>query len=269
MTSLFISTGIILLSRSHSLTLLVTALPLVEADCSINKDDALFSRYLHTRQRGIASKTYKVVSLNSCLEVCAGNPTCAGVNYNRHIGQCDVFDAIDGDADVNDYIDFYKNLCVIKEIDNGVSAAANVPPLTHRVSGTVTNKDSRSELLATKKVRIETRYQFPSCTCYYISNFQVCFGSFEISSQIEFGRESIFATFLLLSCPTPAVAQKLIPGPVEIQSSAVKVTRMQAFRFDSSSSIRVTCEIEICKGDCTPVSFFIFMFLNTLFKIFS
>ncbi|KIH48750.1 zona pellucida-like domain protein [Ancylostoma duodenale] len=54
-------------------------------------------------------------------------------------------------------------------------------------------------------------------------------------------------------CPTPAVAQKLIPGPIEVQSSAVKVARMQAFRFDSSSSIRVTCELEICKGDCTPV----------------
>ena len=55
-------------------------------------------------------------------------------------------------------------------------------------------------------------------------------------------------------CPTPAVAQKLIPGPIEQQSSAVKVARMQAFRFDSSSSIRITCELEICKGDCTPVS---------------
>ncbi|KHJ75136.1 zona pellucida-like domain protein, partial [Oesophagostomum dentatum] len=54
-------------------------------------------------------------------------------------------------------------------------------------------------------------------------------------------------------CPTPAVAQKLIPGPIEVQSSAVKVARMQAFRFDSSSSVRVTCELEICKGDCTPV----------------
>ncbi|KIH46283.1 PAN domain protein [Ancylostoma duodenale] len=46
----------------------LAAMPLVEGDCSINKDDALFSRYLHTKQRGIASKTYKVVSLNSCLE---------------------------------------------------------------------------------------------------------------------------------------------------------------------------------------------------------
>ncbi|PIO70567.1 PAN domain protein [Teladorsagia circumcincta] len=143
-------------------------MPLVEGDCSINKDDALFSRYLHTKQRGIASKTYKVVSLNSCLEVCAGNPTdrfqlsvysCAGVNYNRRVGQCDIFDAIDGEADVNEHVDFYKNLCVIKETDSGVSAAANVPPQTHRMSGTVTNKkkDSRGELLATKKVKPSIR----------------------------------------------------------------------------------------------------------------
>ncbi|GMR53418.1 hypothetical protein PMAYCL1PPCAC_23613, partial [Pristionchus mayeri] len=54
-------------------------------------------------------------------------------------------------------------------------------------------------------------------------------------------------------CPTPAVAHKIIPGPIEVQSSAVKFTKMQAFRFDSSSTIRVTCQIEICQGDCTPV----------------
>ena len=54
-------------------------------------------------------------------------------------------------------------------------------------------------------------------------------------------------------CPTPAVAQKLIPGAIEIKSSAVKTTKMQAFRFDSSASIRVTCEVEICKGDCEAV----------------
>ncbi|KIH48843.1 hypothetical protein ANCDUO_21084 [Ancylostoma duodenale] len=83
---------------------------------------------------------------------------CAGVNYNRRIGQCDVFDAIDGDADVNEHVDFYKNLCVIKETDSGVSAAANVPPPTHRMSGTVTNKkDARGELLAAKKIKPSIR----------------------------------------------------------------------------------------------------------------
>lgn len=55
-------------------------------------------------------------------------------------------------------------------------------------------------------------------------------------------------------CPTPAVAQKLIPQPIKLQSSAVKIAHLQAFRFDSSSSVRITCNIEICKGDCKPAT---------------
>lgn len=50
------------------------------------------------------------------------------------------------------------------------------------------------------------------------------------------------------------MAQKLIPGPIEVRTSAVKFAHMQAFRFDSSSTVRVTCQLEICKGDCQPVS---------------
>uniref|UniRef100_A0A7I4XSG9 PAN-1 domain containing protein n=1 Tax=Haemonchus contortus TaxID=6289 RepID=A0A7I4XSG9_HAECO len=448
----------------------------VEGDCSINKDDALFSRYLHTKQRGIASKTYKVVSLNSCLEVCAGNPTCAGVNYNRRVGQCDLFDAIDGEADLNEHVDFYKNLCVIKETDSGVSAAANVPAQTHRMSGTVTSKkkDSRGELLATKKVKpsirehehhrrkpeatlpigppvsippdairticnyegikvqvnngasfsavlfVKNKYdtcrvevansnsatlvlglprdfgmrpislegleettskpdgkrnekaervkdereefrqkrqaaesrdcglidmlngtykttvviqtnnlgipglvtsmdQLYEVSCDYSSMLggkvqagynmtvlgpepnliqprgkielgnpvfmQLVSGDGEqpvvqaklgdilelrweimaMDDELDFFVKDCFAEpgvgakaeeklqLIQGGCPTPAVAQKLIPGPIEVQSTSVKVARMQAFRFDSSSSVRVTCELDICKGDCTPV----------------
>ncbi|KAL3125932.1 hypothetical protein niasHT_009461 [Heterodera trifolii] len=51
-------------------------------------------------------------------------------------------------------------------------------------------------------------------------------------------------------CPTPAVAQKLIPNPIKMLSSAVKVVHMQAFRFDSSPTVRLTCHLELCKGDC-------------------
>lgn len=36
-----------------------------------------------------------------------------------------------------------------------------------------------------------------------------------------------FLSEILCSCPTPAVAQKLIPGPIEVISSAVKSTKMQ------------------------------------------
>ena len=73
------------------------------------------------------------------------------MNYNRRHGTCDIFDAIDGDAEANDQVDFYKNLCVVKEEDTGFSAAANVPPPTHRVSGTVTKNDHRTELNNNKK----------------------------------------------------------------------------------------------------------------------
>ncbi|CAB3407396.1 unnamed protein product [Caenorhabditis bovis] len=464
----------------------LAALPLVENDCSANKDDALFSRYLHTKQRGIPSKSYKIVSLNSCLEVCAGNPTCAGINYNRRLGDCSLFDAIDGDSEVNEHTDFYKNLCVIKEIDTGVSAAANVPATKHRVSGTVVeSKDSKSQFLATKKVKkpkfkesehrrapestiplgppVEVKCEAIQTICNYegikvqINNgepfsgvifvknkFDTCrvevansnaatlvlglpkdFGMrpitldnvddneakkaksdgniedigvehqkealeefrrrqkrqapefrdcglvdllngtykstvviqtnnlgipglvtemdqlYEVScdyssmlggkvqagynmtvtgpeanliqprGKIELGNpvlmqllngdgseqplvQAKLGDILELrweimamddeldffvkrchaepgnaaktggaaveklqliddGCPTPAVAQKLIPGAIEVKSSAVKSTRMQAFRFDSSASIRVTCEVEICKGECTPV----------------
>ncbi|KAI3420261.1 hypothetical protein GPALN_003577 [Globodera pallida] len=55
-------------------------------------------------------------------------------------------------------------------------------------------------------------------------------------------------------CPTPAVAQKLIPNPIKMLSSSVKVVHMQAFRFDSSPTVRLTCHLELCKGDCKPVN---------------
>ncbi|CAI4221215.1 unnamed protein product [Auanema sp. JU1783] len=444
----------------------------VEAECSTKKEDALFSRYLYTKQHGIPSKTYKIVSLNSCLEVCAGNPTCAGVNYNRRLGQCDVFDAIDDASDVNEHVDFYKNLCVVKEEDSGISAAANVPTPTHRVSGTVTGKD-KSHLSASKKVKPHIKEQehrrapesvlplgppvsIPADAIQTLCNYEgikvqvnngehfsgvifvknkydTCrvevansnsatlnlglpkdFGmkpialaegeesTTEVSAKAELVKEGgeleefkrhrrqvesrdcgivdmlngTYKTTVVIQtnnlgipglvtsmdqlyevscdyssmlggkvqagynmtvngpepnliqprgkielgnpvfmqllgegeqpltqaklgdilelrweimamddeldffvrkchaepgvgaksdeekeklqlidggCPTPAVAQKLIPGPVEVQSSKVKLTRMQAFRFDSSSTIRITCELEICKGDCTPV----------------
>lgn len=58
-------------------------------------------------------------------------------------------------------------------------------------------------------------------------------------------------------CPTPAVSQKLIPNPIQVQSSAVKIAHLQAFRFDSSATVRITCHLEICKGDCKSVSGFL------------
>ncbi|CAJ0574391.1 unnamed protein product, partial [Mesorhabditis spiculigera] len=452
--------------------------PLVEGQCAVDRKDALFSRVLHTKQRGIAAKDYKVVSLTSCLEVCAGNPTCAGVNYNRRVGQCEVFDAIDGDADVNEHVDFYRNLCVVKEQESSVSAAANVP--IQKVVASAHRGDLKDGLQAAKKARPHIKHQehhrrapesrdalplgppveIPRDAVHTICNYEgikvqikhtdkfsgvifvknkydTCrvevaaqptatltlglpkdFGMKPITleemeeeekeakegkdakaelvkedtpkpddelrrvrRQLEQGREcgiadlgngTYTATVVVQTnnlgipglvtsmdqlyevscdyssmlggkvqagynmtvngpeasliqprgkielgnpvamqmtgegdaplsqaklgdilelkweilamddeldffvkdcvaepgqnakseerlqlleggCPTPAVAMKLIPGPVEQRSSAVKIAKMQAFRFDSSPSVRISCTLEICKGDCTPV----------------
>uniref|UniRef100_A0A915CSV1 ZP domain-containing protein n=1 Tax=Ditylenchus dipsaci TaxID=166011 RepID=A0A915CSV1_9BILA len=39
-----------------------------------------------------------------------------------------------------------------------------------------------------------------------------------------------------------------------LQSSAVKIAHLQAFRFDSSATVRITCHLEICKGNCKAAS---------------
>lgn len=63
----------------------------------------------------------------------------------------------------------------------------------------------------------------------------------------------IFVAFSF-RCPTPAVAAKLMPGPVKKESSKVKTAQLQAFRFDGSRSVRIICQLDICKGKCNPVS---------------
>lgn len=76
---------------------------------------------------------------------------CEGVNYNRRNGHCSLFEQIDGSGDQNDFVDFYKNLCLLKEPDSGYSAASNVPKQLR--NGTVPHKsDTRAEVLGTNKV---------------------------------------------------------------------------------------------------------------------
>lgn len=55
-------------------------------------------------------------------------------------------------------------------------------------------------------------------------------------------------------CPTPAVAVKLMPDPVVSVSNKLKTAKLQAFRFDSSRSVRVVCALEICEHKCNPTS---------------
>ncbi|KAK0425130.1 hypothetical protein QR680_009048 [Steinernema hermaphroditum] len=99
----------------------------VPSDCSLNQDGALYSRYLHTKQAGLPLEELKLVSLNTCLDTCATKERCEGVNYNRRSGVCSLFEQIDENSEPNEHVDFYKNLCVVKEVDTGASSAANVP----------------------------------------------------------------------------------------------------------------------------------------------
>uniref|UniRef100_A0A914XJN3 PAN domain-containing protein n=1 Tax=Plectus sambesii TaxID=2011161 RepID=A0A914XJN3_9BILA len=55
-------------------------------------------------------------------------------------------------------------------------------------------------------------------------------------------------------CPTPAVSVKLMPDPVVPVSNKLKTAKLQAFRFDSSRSVRVICALEICEGKCNPTA---------------
>lgn len=55
-------------------------------------------------------------------------------------------------------------------------------------------------------------------------------------------------------CPTPAVSVKLMPDPVQPVSNKLKTAKLQAFRFDSSRSVRIICALEICEGKCNPTS---------------
>ncbi|VDK45945.1 unnamed protein product [Anisakis simplex] len=147
-------------------------------DCSLNKDGAVYSRYLYSKQTGIPTAQHQTVALSRCLDLCAGAQRCEGVNYNRRNGQCDLFEQIEGNGEQNDFVDFYKNLCLLKEVDSGISSATNVPQQEQKQqkasgssksetsSSTVTRTsshktDSKSELLNTKKIRPIIREQEP------------------------------------------------------------------------------------------------------------
>ncbi|CAD5206096.1 unnamed protein product [Bursaphelenchus okinawaensis] len=92
------------------------------------KDPAQFSRYLYTKQPGLPTEELSVVSLSTCLEKCASSERCEGVNYNRRSGDCALFATIEKEVGApHDHVDFYKNLCQVKEVDSGASSAANVP----------------------------------------------------------------------------------------------------------------------------------------------
>ncbi|VDN03622.1 unnamed protein product [Thelazia callipaeda] len=96
--------------------------------CATQKDGTQFSRHLYSRHDGIPFEHYDAIALVKCLDLCTSAERCEGVNYNRRNGLCELFDQIEGNGNQNDFVDFYKNLCLVKEIDSGsYSAASNVP----------------------------------------------------------------------------------------------------------------------------------------------
>ncbi|OZC08932.1 hypothetical protein X798_04019 [Onchocerca flexuosa] len=95
--------------------------------CSQQNDETRFSRYLYSIYDAIPSQTYETTALTKCLDFCASAERCEGVNYNRRNGHCELFDKIEGNGKPNNFTDFYKNLCQVKEVESEFSAAANVP----------------------------------------------------------------------------------------------------------------------------------------------
>lgn len=53
-----------------------------------------------------------------------------------------------------------------------------------------------------------------------------------------------------------------MPDPVVTVSSSTKIAQLQAFRFDSSSTVRITCYLDICLGACEPVRPLNFIFFQ-------
>ncbi|KAI6210434.1 hypothetical protein M3Y96_00327600 [Aphelenchoides besseyi] len=123
-----------------------------------NRDGAVFSRYLYTKQPGIAAKEQSVISLSSCLQMCLSAERCEGVNYNRRTGTCSAFTSVEQQNGVygaaDEHVDFYTNLCQHKEIESASSSgAANVPKDEQKeakASGTANRINALNELPAKK-----------------------------------------------------------------------------------------------------------------------
>ncbi|MCP9260868.1 PAN domain protein [Dirofilaria immitis] len=122
--------------------------------CSLQNDVTRFSRYLYSIYDAIPSQFYETTDLTKCLNLCAFTERCEGVNYNRRNGHCELFDKIEGNGKPDDFTDFYKNLCQVKEVESEYSAAANVPKhLVQNVSRSslpIQKEEAKSHIAASK-----------------------------------------------------------------------------------------------------------------------
>ena len=48
------------------------------------------------------------------------------------------------------------------------------------------------------------------------------------------------------------VQQTIVTGPVEKVADGFRIP-FRAFKFDGSSSVRITCAVDMCNGPCNPV----------------
>uniref|UniRef100_A0A158Q7Z5 PAN domain protein n=1 Tax=Elaeophora elaphi TaxID=1147741 RepID=A0A158Q7Z5_9BILA len=121
--------------------------------CAQQSDSTRFSRYLYSIYDAKPSQFYETTALTNCLNLCSSSERCEGVNYNRRNGRCELFDKIEGNGKPNDFTDFYKNLCLVKEVESEFSAAANVPKhLLQNVShsSAAHKQEAKSQVIATK-----------------------------------------------------------------------------------------------------------------------
>uniref|UniRef100_A0A9J2P8T1 ZP domain-containing protein n=1 Tax=Ascaris lumbricoides TaxID=6252 RepID=A0A9J2P8T1_ASCLU len=207
-------------------------------DCSPNKDGAVYSRYL-----------------------------CEGVNYNRRSGQCDLFEQIEGNGEQNDLIDFYKNVCLLKEVDSGVSSALNVPQqaqqrltggnktMTHTSSHKV---DTKTEILSNKKVKPILREQEPQRRAPEGHGEKI-----EAAPTVEVREESRSKSFASRTGASLTVSElgQPVAKPVVISSEAVRTIcnyegiKVQVKNNEAFSGVMFvknkydTCRVEVSNSD--------------------
>ncbi|VDM45224.1 unnamed protein product [Toxocara canis] len=243
-------------------------------DCSINKDGTLYSRYLYSKQGGIPTAQHQTVALSKCLDLCASAQRCEGVNYNRRSGQCDLFEQIEGNGEQNDFVDFYKNLCLLKEVDSGISSASNVPQqLQQQSSGAISSSsnnktatrtsshkaDSRTEILSSKKVKPVLREQEPQRRAPegHVENAaEAVAAGAEIAEVHEEGRASKAGASLTIS-----ETGQLTAVPVMINAEAVQTIcnyegiKVQVKNHGAFSGVMFvknkydTCRVEVSNSD--------------------
>ncbi|EFO25782.2 PAN domain-containing protein [Loa loa] len=212
--------------------------------CAQQNDVTRFSRYLYSIYDAVPSQFYETIALTNCLNLCASNERCEGVNYNRRNGRCELFDKIEGNGKPSDFTDFYKNLCLVKEVESEYSAAANVPKhLLQNVShpSEAQKQEAKSQFIVAKKKPFlreqEAQRRAPEAIT---------------KSTAASGRSSADATFTISSSGRlPGAVVQIAPDAVQTicnyEGIKVQVRNTEAF----SGVIFVKNRYETCRVEVT------------------